>query len=90
MDFDSTPDFVNAEGTKWWKHTDLQDYLVKPDRNGVSITDLYAWYIQTISGERSFVITTNDGFWAVDQSLEAIATKIDVLKFLKYDHSKEQ
>ena len=79
---ENEPDFVNEEGTKWWKERYLTDWAQNPDMFNTTLP-MVAYTIETKEGYRSFVLIDAEGIVDSSQSSEAIACKIDVLKFIK-------
>ena len=86
--FEREPDFVNELGVKWWKDHHTTNYAQKEDRNGTKL-DVVCFYIEEPTGRRTRVLISKAGeIIEEDQSLEGLAIKIDVRKFLKRDHEK--
>jgi hypothetical protein len=86
--FEGEPDFINEIGTKWWLDSDTTNYARKNDKNGISL-NVTCYFIETTEGYKSRVLVSEDvGIIEEDQTLEGLAIKIDIRKFLKLDHSK--
>lgn len=86
--FKGEPEFVNELGVKWWRDTDTTEYAQKEDRNGISL-DVVCFGVEFPNGSRTRVLVSREGeVIEDDQNLEALATKIDVRKFLKHDLAK--
>lgn len=87
--FDAHPDFINDEGTKWWKHEDMYRYDVLRD---IHLVDYgYKFYaIELTNGQRSFVITRGKYIEYENTSSEAVAVRVDVLKLLIREGLHEQ
>jgi len=86
--FKTEPFFINEEGTKWWHDEATTAYCVNEDRNGISLK-ANACFIETIDGYRSRLIIMNGKIIEEDQSLESLATKIEIRKFLMFEQDKE-
>lgn len=79
--FDTPPVFVNELGTKWWKDQTTTDYAQRPDAFGVSLNAV-GYFIELNDGHRTrLLLSTHGTVLAEGQSLDAIGTLIDVLKF---------
>jgi len=66
------PDFINPEGTKWWKDTNLTEYAQEQINKEHAVFE-----IQTTNGKQSRVLIDKNGVLEEDGSLEAMAFKID-------------
>ncbi len=74
------PDFVNEEGTKWWRHDFLSDYATRKGVHGVSMPAT-CFAAETKDGHKSFVlINSTDGPLYDCQALDAMACWIDAWK----------
>ena len=83
--WEGPPDFVNPEGTKWWREMSLTRYAQKEDRHG-TVLDVVCFLIETADKYRTYVMVSRDqAIIEEDQSLEAMGIKIDVRKLLKRD-----
>lgn len=86
--FSGEPEFVNELGVKWWRDPSTTQYAQKPDKHGITL-QVVCFGIEEPSGRRTRVLISQAGeIIEADQSLEALATKIDVRKFLKRDLAK--
>jgi hypothetical protein len=83
------PDFVNELGVKWWKDADTTKWATREDEHGTTL-DAAVFFVEEANGTRSRVMIQDGAVVAAEQSLEALAVKIDVLKFLKRDAQKEE
>lgn len=75
------PDFVNAEGTKWWINKTITDYARQENQFGIRLMDVTGWIVETLSGYKTFLLTENNEIIAESPTLEAVGAKIDVIKF---------
>lgn len=84
--FHGEPDFVNPEGTKWWKAKTITDYAQKEDKHGTTL-NLHGYGIELADGTRSYVLVDHKQVRVVyeTQSLEQVGIHIDVLKLLERD-----
>jgi hypothetical protein len=79
--FDTPPDFVNELGVKWWRDQHTTDYARRKDAYGVSL-EAVGYYIELPEGGRTRLVLSKHGeVLAEGQSLDAVGTKIDLLKF---------
>lgn len=79
--FDTPPDFINELGVKWWRDPHTTDYAQRKDAFGVSL-DAVGYYVEMPEGGRTRLLLSKHGaLLAEGQSLDALGTKIDVLKF---------
>lgn len=85
LDFDRKPDHVNADGVKWWRDRDADDYAKREDDRGVSLPDVRVWYTERPDGLKSYVITRGMKIVYDTQSYAHIGVRIDVLKLLERD-----
>ena len=51
------PDYINAEGTKWWREPDLSSYATRKDVHGVSLPAT-CFLAETKDGRKSYVLTS--------------------------------
>ena len=88
--FSSPPDFINAEGVKWWHDDSTTKYARNPDKFGTTL-DVQCWYVEFPDGSRTRVLINADQ-QVVDESqtLEGIGIKIDVRKMLLRDQEKNR
>lgn len=84
------PDFINELGIKWWLDKDTTSYAMKPDRHGTSL-DVNIW-VAKFPDDHITRLMINSSYEVIEdeQSLEAMAVKIDVRKFLKNEDLKTQ
>jgi hypothetical protein len=68
------PDFINAEGFKWWLHGDLSKYA---KRNGL---DMLTWIVESPKGVCEFVTLSKGQPVHATQSLEAVGIWLDIQK----------
>jgi hypothetical protein len=68
------PDFVNAEGVKWWVDEVSTQYAQRKGLAGVS-----AWIVEEADGYVTRVLTKDGQALADSTSLEGIGLKIDIL-----------
>lgn len=86
--FETEPDFMNELGVKWWRDDSTTHYAQKPDIHGTTL-EAVCFYLEEPNGRRTRVLISKAGeIIEEDQSLEALAVKIDIRKFLKRDHEK--
>lgn len=76
LPFDKEPDYVNAEGTKWWIEDVLTPYA---QQRGL---DIKCYIVETVNGYRSYVGVMDGTTVAENQSLEAFGVRIDVMAYL--------
>lgn len=84
LDLSDEPDFVNAEGTKWWKDKHLTNRAIKPDAFGTTL-GMMVYAVETSVGFRTYALIDDKDIVYTNQSAEAIACHIDILKLLKRD-----
>jgi len=77
--FSTLPDFVNAEGVKWWHDKDTERYATSEDRHGTRLR-VKAWIVERPDGYRTRLLIESGKIIGEAQSLEAIGAKIDWLK----------
>lgn len=89
--FDTEPNFVNEEGTKWWIDRDATRWATREDRFGTSLPNVVCWVLETKTGYRTYLLVDSETQQALyeSQQLEAIAQRIDVLKLMERDKQKE-
>ncbi len=74
--WDKEPDFVNEQGTKWWKDHYLTEYA-----NDVDCT---VWFVETCTGGRTRILVSHNGHALYDDTnLEGMCCHIDMLKIEK-------
>lgn len=79
--FDTPPDFVNELGVKWWRDPHTTEYAQRKDAFGVSL-DAVGYFVELPEGDRTRLLLSKHGaLLAEGQSIDALGTKIDVLKF---------
>ena len=83
--FSGEPNFINKQSVKYWLDESTSNYANKPDRYGTTLEGK-AFFVERPDGfkTRLFIGETQD-ILADDQTLDGIATKIDLLKFIKRD-----
>ena len=77
--FSKPPDFVNAEGVKWWRDKDTERYACCEDQFGTRL-EIEAWIVERPDGYRTRLLIEFGKIIGQAQSLEAIGSKIDWLK----------
>lgn len=79
--FETNPDFINTEGTKWWIEKDSTNYAQKENSKGISL-DVHVWLLETIDGYRTYAIIEKQSASIIytSQLLESIGIYIDILK----------
>ena len=80
--FSTPPDFVNAEGVKWWRDKAVERYANNEDQHGTRL-QVQAWIVERKDGYRTRLLIENGQIIGEAQSLEAIGAKIDWLKTAK-------
>lgn len=70
------PDFVNADGVKWWHEMSLTAYALSKGFVGVRV-----WSVERPDGYRTRLFTKGDEVLADDQTLDGMALKIDLMAF---------
>ncbi|TXG86114.1 MAG: hypothetical protein E6R13_01120 [Spirochaetes bacterium] len=77
--FETNPDFINTEGTKWWIEKCSTQYA--HDSKGIYL-DVQVWLVETIDGYRTYVIIDKQKACIIysSQLLESIGVYIDILK----------
>jgi len=73
IDFDSKPDFINEEGTKWWLDKDLTSYAKSKD------LDLVCWITETKDGAKTRVLVDKDVPIHDTTTLDGMACHIDAI-----------
>ena len=81
--WEKEPVYTNPEGTKWWDDEDITQYARKKTLKGKSLPEAKAYCVETKDGYRSRVLVDKGVIIAESQQLDAIATQIDMLKFLE-------
>ena len=83
--FSGKPNFINEQGVKYWLDQSTSDYANRADIYGTRLKGK-AFFVERPDGfkTRLFIGETQD-ILADDQTLDGIATKIDLLKFIKRD-----
>ena len=79
LPFDKEPDYVNAEGTKWWIEDVLTTYA---QQKGL---DMKCYIIETVDKYRSYVGVMDGTIVAENQSIEAFSIRIDMIAYLNQD-----
>ena len=76
-DWDSTPDTVNAEGTKFWKDHASTNYA-----KAQGLKDAVVWLTEAFAdGYRTRLLLVDGQVVADEQSVESLGVKIDLLAF---------
>ena len=81
--FDRDPDFVNEKNVKWWFDKELTDYARNEDINGISLSNVTAWFIEEPGGRQSRLLVDDFAIIGDSLNLEDLACKIDILKASK-------
>lgn len=83
--WDTEPYHINEIGVKFWVDKDTNEYLHKADRNGITLNELAAWFVELNNGHKERILINNQSGQVIynSQQLDAIGTYIDVLKLLK-------
>lgn len=76
--FKTKPDFINAQGTKFWLDKFNTDYA---KNKGLKNTKVF--YLKDKKGYKTRTIIKDGKYKSENQSLEAIGIKIDLLAFLE-------
>jgi len=77
------PDFINDEGFKWWKDKNITDYARREDSFGTTLKAT-CFIVEEPNGRKTRLLVSEDQqILADEQGLEAMAVKIDMLKFLE-------
>ena len=88
--FDREPDFVNDIGVKWWLDDITTKHAKCEDTNGISL-NATCYYVELLDGTKTRVLLSGTGeIIEEDQTLEGIAVKIDMRKFLKSNQQSEE
>jgi hypothetical protein len=82
-DFNSKPDFTNDEGTKFWLDASINRYAKTPDANGTTLDNVKCLIVETKTGHRTRLLFDGEECVADLQSLEAMASRIDLMKYDK-------
>lgn len=72
----TSPDAVNAEGTKWWLDRDSTGYGAN---KGLKVQ---VWCVETPDGKKSRLITNKGQIVFESTKLESIGYHLDMLAFL--------
>lgn len=82
LPWDKPPEFVNENGFKWWQDAETTGYAQKKNHNGKKL-DAVCCFVEEPNGRRTRILVSKNGdVLEENQSLEGMACKIDVLKFL--------
>jgi hypothetical protein len=82
LPWNKPPEFVNEKGFKWWQDAETTDYAQKKNHNGKKL-DAVCWFVEEPNGRKTRILVSKKGeVLEESQSLEGMAYKIDVLKFL--------
>lgn len=73
LPYSGKPDFVNADGYKWWKVKPLNDYATSK-----GLADISSWVLEQPNGQRAFVLFKNKRPVKEYTTYEAILLGIDV------------
>jgi hypothetical protein len=68
------PDFVNEQGSKWWRNESLDKYAKEKGLHGVT-----CWLVEAKSGQREFVILHDNQPEYSSPSFEHMAAHIDFM-----------
>lgn len=82
-DYDSPPDFGNTEGTKFWLDKSLNRYARQPDQHGTTLENISCMIVHTKDGMRTRLLFDEDECIADIPDYEAVAARIDMMKFEK-------
>ena len=69
---DFEPDFINADGVKWWKRESFTRILIE---GGVKAA---CYNVQFPNGKKQIVLLDEKGVFFETQSLEGIGSRIDI------------
>lgn len=86
--FATEPDFVNADGVKWWRDESGTRYAARQvDENDKQLLPkVNVWLVETPSGERNYLIINGQEIVYETKSLEGIGVQIDIMAMdLKYE-----
>jgi len=85
-EWEREPDFINDEGFKWWKEDSITDYARREDQFGTVLKATCFVVEEPGTGRKTRLLVSEDQeILADEQGLEAMAIKIDMLKFLERD-----
>ena len=74
--FEGKPDFINAEGVKWWLDRETMIYVKK---KGFDTSKLQVCGVEEKDGKRTRVIVDNGRVVYENTNYEAIACHIDIM-----------
>lgn len=72
------PDFINEKGTKFWKDLDVMKYI-----KSLGLKDIFPYIIEDAKNNRTRVLIKNNNYIYENPNVEAIATRLDMLKLLE-------
>lgn len=68
------PDFVNEQGSKWWKHKGLNDWAAEKNLSNVT-----CWLVEAISGQKEYVILKGKDYEYASASMEHALAHLDFM-----------
>ena len=79
------PDFINEEGVKWWLDKHLTDYANREDNKGISLKNVKGFVVEKDDILEYVLVDYDNGSMVhSSQSLESVATHIDMMKIQKH------
>lgn len=86
LDAERDPDFINAEGVKWWIQKETNRYIKSKGNLG----KIQAWKTEfPDTKQKRYVLTENDSVIYETAGLEALGVRIDLLSFLRECDEKD-
>lgn len=77
------PDFINAEGVKWWIDKETTRWATRENINGTTL-DYQVFIVKRPDGYITRLILDEERQPIYEhQQLEAVASKIDIMKLIK-------
>jgi len=81
--FSGEPNFINEQGIKYWLDQSTSDYANRADIYGTRLKGKVFLVKRPDGYKTRLLIGENQTILADSQTLDGIATKIDLLKFIK-------
>lgn len=72
--WDTTPDYVNERGVKWWHDLRMTNFV-----HDIGLEGGRCWYVETGEGRRARLYTVSDAIMVEDQTLDGFITKLHAL-----------
>ena len=88
---DVEPDFINDDGWEWYLDKDSTKYVQKdnPVNNNKGLKSVYVFFVRKEDEWDWVAIDNEQNILAVEQSLDALGAKLDILKVSNHFNSEE-